>query len=1083
MAELNAIETLLLELNNRARMNPLGEAARYGNLNLTSGGGTLAATASTTTITSAPKQILVWNPLLSDSSTSHSIWMLDNDIFSHTGVYGTSSTQRMQNAGYTLSGSWQIGENLAWTGSTLQSAYDANTQIIQQHQNLFLSGGHRANILQDGFKEVGIGAELGWFAQGGTNFYGMTTTLNFARSGTQSYVGGVSYNDTTVNDDFYSIGEGVGGRTVQLLSGGNVVASATTQAAGAYSMGTTATGTLEITFSGGGLTGVHGGTFTMGTLNFKFDIVDGNTIESNASTTLTRDALNLKLIGIENIDAIGNAASNVLTGNDANNILNGGLGNDTLNGGAGSDTINGGAGNDTLNGGTGTDTAQFTGNMSTFTITHNSATQTYTLYGADGSVDTVTGVENFQFADGTRTAAQLSISSAPPVRTVSITPVSVSQAEGNSGTTAFTFTVSLNAAAYTAQTVNYSVTGTGANPTNDADFSGATSGTVTFQVGESSKLITVVVNGDLSAEANESFAVSLSMPSAGLNVGTTPAISGISNDDYTSVNLTEVYRDQMSVSQSSTYPGFAADRVLDNDKSSFNITQNGANEWLSLDLGKAFEISTVALVNRIGAADRLNGAKVELLDELGRVVHTTDPISGAEDGETFFFDFQAPVVATYVRIDGAANQHLHISELDIFGKQSDLQNLTEVYRDQMSVSQSSTYPGFAADRVLDNDKSSFNITQNGANEWLSLDLGKAFEISTVALVNRIGAADRLNGAKVELLDELGRVVHTTDPISGAEDGETFFFDFQAPVVATYVRIDGAANQHLHISELDIFGKQSDLQNLTEVYRDQMSVSQSSTYPGFAADRVLDNDKSSFNITQNGANEWLSLDLGKAFEISTVALVNRIGAADRLNGAKVELLDELGRVVHTTDPISGAEDGETFFFDFQAPVVATYVRIDGAANQHLHISELDIFGKQSDLQNLTEVYRDQMSVSQSSTYPGFAADRVLDNDKSSFNITQNGANEWLSLDLGKAFEISTVALVNRIGAADRLNGAKVELLDELGRVVHTTDPISGAEDGETFFFDFQAPVVATYVRIDGAANQHLHISELDIFGFV
>ena len=350
----------------------------------------------------------MWNPLLSDSSTSHSIWMLDNDIFSHTGVYGTSSTQRMQNAGYTLSGSWQIGENLAWTGSTLQSAYDANTQIIQQHQNLFLSGGHRANILQDGFKEVGIGAELGWFAQGGTNFYGMTTTLNFARSGTQSYVGGVSYNDTTVNDDFYSIGEGVGGRTVQLLSGGNVVASATTQAAGAYSMGTTATGTLEITFSGGGLTGVHGGTFTMGTLNFKFDIVDGNTIESNASTTLTRDALNLKLIGIENIDAIGNAASNVLTGNDANNILNGGLGNDTLNGGAGSDTLNGGAGNDYLYGGTGDDTliggagadqlngdggidtASYAGSAAGVTV--NLTLATAQVSGGDASGDVLTGI-------------------------------------------------------------------------------------------------------------------------------------------------------------------------------------------------------------------------------------------------------------------------------------------------------------------------------------------------------------------------------------------------------------------------------------------------------------------------------------------------------------------------------------------------------------------------------------------------------------------------------------------------------------------------------------------------------------------
>ena len=86
-----------------------------------------------------------------------------------------------------------------------------------------------------------------------------------------------------------------------------------------------------------------------------FDTVidDGgwDTITSTISRDLNDypDIENLTLLGIANINATGNAWSNVLIGNDGDNILDGGPGADTLQGGLGNDTyVLLGATNDTI---------------------------------------------------------------------------------------------------------------------------------------------------------------------------------------------------------------------------------------------------------------------------------------------------------------------------------------------------------------------------------------------------------------------------------------------------------------------------------------------------------------------------------------------------------------------------------------------------------------------------------------------------------------------------------------------------------------------------------------------------------------
>ena len=117
-----------------------------------------------------------------------------------------------------------------------------------------------------------------------------------------------------------------------------------------------------------------------------------------------------------------------------------------------------------------------------------------------------------------------------------ITISDVSQNEGNSATTPFTFTVSLDAPSTNTVSVDYATadgTGTGA-----ADCSAAAtdyqskSGTVTFAPGETSKPITISVCGDTRNEANDTFTVNLSNPTNG-SVSDGQGLGTIQNDDPT----------------------------------------------------------------------------------------------------------------------------------------------------------------------------------------------------------------------------------------------------------------------------------------------------------------------------------------------------------------------------------------------------------------------------------------------------------------------------------------------------------------------------------------------------------------------
>ncbi|MDB9449353.1 glycosyl hydrolase family 18 protein [Dolichospermum circinale] len=135
---------------------------------------------------------------------------------------------------------------------------------------------------------------------------------------------------------------------------------------------------------------------------------------------------------------------------------------------------------------------------------------------------------------GTTTAVTVTITNddiASPSITLAVSPSSVTE----DGTANLIYTFTRTGATTNALTINYNVAGT-ATFNNDytqigaASFT-ATTGTITFAAGSSTKTLTIDPTADTTVESNETVAVTLAT-GTGYTVGTTTAVTGtITNDD------------------------------------------------------------------------------------------------------------------------------------------------------------------------------------------------------------------------------------------------------------------------------------------------------------------------------------------------------------------------------------------------------------------------------------------------------------------------------------------------------------------------------------------------------------------------
>ncbi|HWP53694.1 MAG TPA: Calx-beta domain-containing protein, partial [Pyrinomonadaceae bacterium] len=232
---------------------------------------------------------------------------------------------------------------------------------------------------------------------------------------------------------------------------------------------------------------------------------------------------------------------------------------------------------------------------------------------------------------GTPSTAVLTIidNDLPP--TLSINDVSVS--EGNSGTTSANFTVSLSAASGQTVTVNYA-TASG-TATAGSDYQSA-SGTLTFSPGDTSKPITVLVNGDALNEADETFVVNLSGASNASIIDTQGA-GTITNDDpvpFLSIN-------DVSLTEGNSGTTSANFTVSLSAASGQTVTVNYATANSTATAGSDYVATSGTLTFAPGEATKT-------------VTVTVNGDTANEPDETFFLDLSSPTNATITQSRGTA---------------------------------------------------------------------------------------------------------------------------------------------------------------------------------------------------------------------------------------------------------------------------------------------------------------------------------------------------------------------------------------------------------------------------------------------
>ena len=236
-------EQLILEWVNRGRANPVAEAVRFG-LSLNQG-------LPAGTISTLPKQPLVFNQNLQTAALGHSTWMLSSGVFAHMDAQGKYEIDRVEDASYPLDNAL-VGENLAHYASSVPGQNNLQSALEESYRGLMNSPWHRENMLYWEFREAGQDVKYS-LSGAAINLY---VTQNFATTDAAplqgGFITGVVYDDRN-GDGQYSYGEGVGGVTVTPSAGSFY---AVTSDSGGYAIpAADITGAIVVQFDGQGFAG------------------------------------------------------------------------------------------------------------------------------------------------------------------------------------------------------------------------------------------------------------------------------------------------------------------------------------------------------------------------------------------------------------------------------------------------------------------------------------------------------------------------------------------------------------------------------------------------------------------------------------------------------------------------------------------------------------------------------------------------------------------------------------------------------------------------------------------------------------
>lgn len=225
---------------------------------------------------------------------------------------------------------------------------------------------------------------------------------------------------------------------------------------------------------------------------------------------------------------------------------------------------------------------------------------------------------------------------------LSISPTQISQNEGNSGPSTYSFTVTRSGDTTGTTTVDYVVSGSSSSAAAASDFVGSAlpSGSLTFLPGVTSQTISIDVAGDTLIESNEEFTLSLVNPSTGTSISQGFATGTIVNDDVAplpptfNISATDAQKAEGTGTASTPFV-FTIGRLGDVSQSGsvkYSVVGSGAKKATSSDFTGGFP--TGVLVSFAAGQTSIDITVPVLAD------------STKESNETFTVSLSSPVGGT-----------------------------------------------------------------------------------------------------------------------------------------------------------------------------------------------------------------------------------------------------------------------------------------------------------------------------------------------------------------------------------------------------------------------------------------------------
>lgn len=355
----SAEQQLILEFINRARSNPNGEfeelipdgegltpeielALSYFDVDLSVLADQLDAYDAV-----AP---LAFNTYLATSATTHNDLMIEYEQQSHNLPGEPSLDERIVEGGYENALSY--GESVyAYTYDPTHSFAGFYIDWGNSPTGIQEPAGHRDAILNESFTEVGIA----WAAQtdSSSSLGPYVTTHHYGNQlDYQEQVLGVVFDDAD-GDDFYDIGEGLGGVDIIIFGENGTFVTASWESGG-YQL-VVPDGVYTVIFDGTGLGGVLSAAFTMDGENLKIDAVSSSAAQ--VGVTLQGFEGSDEMIGTSFGDTLyGGSGGDYMSANDGDDVISGDDGKDKIYGNKGNDELSGDSGKDKIFGGNGGDT-------------------------------------------------------------------------------------------------------------------------------------------------------------------------------------------------------------------------------------------------------------------------------------------------------------------------------------------------------------------------------------------------------------------------------------------------------------------------------------------------------------------------------------------------------------------------------------------------------------------------------------------------------------------------------------------------------------------------------------------------------